>query len=267
MIKKSIHRIFRGLGYQLQAINPKVEKFKSDFFKFTNSDEDFYTTPIGNYYLPNNAPEDVIINAMKNGIYFDQHIIDIANEYIRAGSVVLDIGANLGQMSIYFSKRVGEIGKVYSFDADDYIFRFLQKNLSANNCENAEAIFGAVYNVSDKILHFPKQDFVKYGAYGSYGLNPSSNDGRQVKSIKIDDLNIQGDISFIKIDIQGSDLFALEGAKETILKNKMPIIFEFEQQFQAEFKTSFQDYVDFVDSISYKFHSVVDGINYLIVPR
>jgi hypothetical protein len=40
-------------------------------------------------------------------------------------------------------------------------------------------------------------------------------------------------------------------ATETIKRHRMPIIFEFEQQFQAEFGTSFQDYVDFVNSISY----------------
>jgi Methyltransferase FkbM domain len=76
----------------------------------------------------------------------------------------------------------------------------------------------------------------------------------------------------MKVDIQGSDLFALRGAVETIKRHRMPILFEFEQQFQAEFGTSFQDYVDFVNSISYRFEKVVLvprplSINYLIVPR
>ena len=57
------------------------------------------------------------------------------------------------------------------------------------------------------------------------------------------------------------------GAVETIKRHRMPIIFEFEQQFQAEFGTSFQDYVDFVNSISYRFENTVLNINYLIVPR
>ena len=73
----------------------------------------------------------------------------------------------------------------------------------------------------------------------------------------------------MKMDIQGSDLFALHGAVETIKRHRMPIIFEFYQPFQAEFRTSFQDYVDFVNSISYRFEKVVmeiESINYLIVP-
>jgi hypothetical protein len=74
-------------------------------------------------------------------------------------------------------------------------------------------------------------------------------------------------VSFFKVDVQGSDLFVLRGAVETIARHKMPIIFEFEDQFQDEFETSFADYGAFIDSISYRVHQVVDRINYLIVPR
>ncbi len=56
-------------------------------------------------------------------------------------------------------------------------------------------------------------------------------------------------------------------AKETIMKNRMPIIFEFEQQFQEQFSTTFQDYVDFVAEINYKFVMVFEYTNYLIEPR
>ena len=71
----------------------------------------------------------------------------------------------------------------------------------------------------------------------------------------------------MKVDIQGSDLFALQGAKEIILKNKMPILFEFEQQFQDEFQTSFNDYANFIKEIDYRFEKIIMGINYLIVPN
>ena len=79
-------------------------------------------------------------------------------------------------------------------------------------------------------------------------------------------LQIKEPISFIKVDIQGCDLFALQGAKETILKNKPAIIFEYEEQFQEEFNTTFNDYVEFVKSINYKFVKTYMDINYLVVP-
>jgi FkbM family methyltransferase len=170
-------------------------------------------------------------------------------------------------MSVLFSEMVGDNGIVYSFEADDFVFKILKKNIDANSCKNIVSVFGAVFNESGKELFFPKQDFERFLSYGSYGIDPQANSGRKVKSIRIDDIEFSLPISFMKVDVQGSDLFAMQGAKETIRKHRMPILFEFEQQFQDEFETSFQDYVEFVDSIDYKFSEVVNQINYLITPK
>jgi hypothetical protein len=59
----------------------------------------------------------------------------------------------------------------------------------------------------------------------------------------------------------------LKGAEKTIKKNKMPIIFEYEYSFEGELGLNFQDYVDFVHSINYRFEKVIVGNNYLIVPN
>ena len=47
----------------------------------------------------------------------------------------------------------------------------------------------------------------------------------------------------------------------------MPIIFEYEWVFEQELNLCFQDYVDFVSSINYKFDRVINGQNYLILPK
>ncbi len=71
----------------------------------------------------------------------------------------------------------------------------------------------------------------------------------------------------MKIDVQGGDLFALKGAKETIMRHQMPIIFEYEYLFEEELNLNFQEYVDFVNEINYKFERVINGQNYLILPK
>lgn len=270
-IKNYIKGMIAKTGYVISKRNStKLNDVPNNYefyLKFTQNDINYYETPIGNYYLPNNAPNDIVINSMKMGKYFEEYILDVAERYIVPNTAVLDVGANLGQMSIQFSKLTGLGGEIYSFEADDYIFDFFLKSIEANKCTNIKPIFGAVYNEFNKILHFPKQDFLKFGAYGSYGLNPQSSIGREVKTITIDSLEIKRPISFMKVDVQGSDLFAMQGAEQTIRRNKMPIIFEFEQQFQKDFNTSFQDYVDFVEHISYKFEEVIGDINYLILPK
>jgi FkbM family methyltransferase len=254
------------------AIN-RVEKQPSKSFRTTVGVQErvqLYETPTGRYYLPTDAPQDHVIQCIKIGGIFEPEIIETAKAYIWPGSTVLDVGANFGQMSVFFSRFVGAGGEVHSFEADPFVYELFLKTLAANNCQNVTAHPGAVYDRPNQQLFYPVQDFKRAQAYGSYGIDPKATAGRTVKTLTIDGLNINTPISFMKVDIQGSDLFALRGAVETIKRHRMPILFEFEQQFQAEFGTSFQDYVDFVNSISYRFEKVVmeiESINYLIVPR
>jgi FkbM family methyltransferase len=225
-----------------------------------------YRTPIGTYFLPVDAPDDIVIRRMRAGKIFEEDIVDAVRPYAAIGTVVLDVGANFGQMSLLFSDFVGRAGTVYSFEADEYIHHILQMNISINEKTNIRAIHAAVYDSCGETVFYPEQDFKRFGSYGSYGIDPQASKGRSVRTVTIDSLAIQEAISLIKVDVQGADLHALRGAVRTIAQHKPAIIFEFEEQFQAAFKTSFGDYMDFVAAIGYRVNRVVNEINYLVLP-
>jgi FkbM family methyltransferase len=264
MVKKILRSFLNKFNYDISKLNHGSEKFRK---KSDVKDLNFYDTPTGKYYLPAHLKRDIVANDIKNGNYFEPEVIEVAKSFIKKGTAVLDVGANYGQMSVVFSKIAGDEGKVYAFEAEPIIYNILLKTFDANGCKNVKVIPGAVHNKMGEKLVFPEPDFKRFDSYGSYGIDPNAKNGRKVESITIDSLQISEPISFMKVDIQGSDLFALQGAKDTILKNKMPILFEFEQQLQDEFHTSFDDYVNFVKSINYRFEKIIMGINYLIVPN
>lgn len=262
-MKSIVKWIVHSLGYE-------ITKYKSpDLLKSKISRNlTLHNTATGSYFLPTDAHADNVANAIINNQVFEKEVIELAAKFIKPGTAVLDVGANFGQMSVLFSNLVGDSGTVHAFEADDWIYEILKKNIEANN-KSGKIIphFGAVHNVHGETLLFPEQDFEQFGAYGSYGIDYNAETGRQVKSIAIDELNIEDNISFMKVDIQGGDLQAMQGARKTIEKNKMPIIFEYEYHFEDRFDMCFQDYVDFVQSINYRFHKVVNGHNFLVVPR
>lgn len=260
-MKKIINHIFHNFGFEVSKYH-KPQKSKR------TKNLTFHKTVTGNFYLPTDAYLDIVANTIINNQIFEKEVVDVASKYIKPDTTVLDIGANFGQMSVLFSNIVGEKGKVHSFDADNWVYEILIKNIEANN-KTGEIIphFGAVHNVGGETLIFPEQDFDQFGTYGSYGIDYNAKRGREVKTITIDDLKIEEAISFIKVDIQGGDLLAMQGAVKTIEKNKMPILFEYEYQFEDRFNMCFQDYVDFVQNINYKFHKVINGHNFLIIPR
>jgi len=233
-------------------------------------DLQFFETNTGRWWLPA-APGDAVASTIKSGRIFDAAIVNEAKRHIRPGTVVLDVGANFGQMTVLFAKLVGPNGHVHAFEAEPFVARILQKNLEANGVNEFVTIhLGAVWHSSGLELVFPEPDLKKYGSFGSCGIAPKATGGRLVRSLTIDELNIKGPISFMKVDVQGSDLFALRGARATILQERMPIVFEFERPPLCEdFETSFSDYAEFVASVGYSFVRRIhlDSDNFLICPR
>ncbi len=260
MVKHFLKSLLRFFGVEVSRYRKPLKSVRTKRLTF-------HDTKTGKYYLPTDAHEDIVANAIIRNEVFEQEVIDCARDFVTPHTSVLDVGANFGQMSILFSSMVGSNGKVYSFDADDFVFEILKKNISANGLENIVPVFGAVHNVAGTTLRFPEQDFKERGAYGAYGIDYNATSGREVKTLTIDSLKIKERISFMKIDIQGGDLFAMQGAVKTIRRNKMPIVFEYEALLQDEFRFTFQDYIDFVQKIEYRFDKVISGHNYLILPE
>lgn len=262
MIKEGLQKIVNSLGYKISKFDKNTSLKKS----FKSNALSLFETKTGKYFLPTHAHQDVIAIAIKQDKIFDEPILEIAKKYIKSNTIVLDVGSNFGQMAILMSQFVGNEGYVYAFEADDFVFDILEKNVAENSAK-VKAVFGAVHDKSNETLYFPVQDFEKFGTYGSYGIDYVNGKGRPVKTIKIDDIEFEKPVSFMKIDVHGGDLFALKGAVQTIKKYKMPIIFEYEYSFEDDLNLCFQDYVDFVNEIGYKFSKVSMGQNYLILPK
>src|SRR5260221_5584024 len=128
-MKKLVKRIFHFLGYDIIKRKGISEDHKSVRSKSLT----LYTTATGRYYLPTDAHQDTVANTIKDNLIFDAEIVQVAKKYIKENTAIVDIGANFGQMSILFSEMVGNFGKVYSFEADDFIFDILKKNIQINS--------------------------------------------------------------------------------------------------------------------------------------
>jgi len=228
-----------------------------------------FKTNTGYYYLPLFAVKDQIRNRIINNEITDKLIFDKLKNFIKPDTIILDLGANFGQMSILWSQSKPNV-KVYAFEASNYIFNILKKNIHINSA-NVEAINALVGNESNKEQLIEESLLKEYSTYGTHKINKTQDTNKKkinkIKAIKIDDINFEKRISAMKIDIQGYDLDALKGSKKTILKHKMPIIFEYEEKFEKEFNYTFKDFENFINEINYKIETKIDEINYLIVPK
>src|ERR1044071_5209268 len=73
------------------------------------------------------------------GQYSESEVVTM-RAFLRAGSTVIDVGANLGDLTIPLARAVGETGKVYAIESHPAIFNVLCANLALNGLENVKPI-------------------------------------------------------------------------------------------------------------------------------
>lgn len=172
------------------------------------------------FYLPN-FPVDCIQRIMVlTQNYWDTAALDIINKYLPDEAVILDIGANIGSHSVYWSLE-RNAKKIYSFEPLDYTFEILKRNIELNKLENRVEIFNyGLYNIDSKA----KVSNFNLGNVGNTSFSPNNNGNFELK--KLDSIDIPEKIDLMKIDVEGAEVEVLIGATNTIRKNKPVIVIE-----------------------------------------
>lgn len=139
---------------------------------------------------------------------------------VKAGDVVLDAGANCGHLSIYFSKLVGKAGVVHAFEPDKFNIGRIGKNRQLNEdlADNIKIEELLLWNENKSV------DFYEAGTVGSSAVwIPDADKCVQKEAVRIDDWVVKNNIEkldFIKMDIEGAEIEALDGCEQTIERLK-----------------------------------------------
>ena len=166
---------------------------------------------------------------------------------IKPGSVLYDIGANVGYFSLLASVLVGENGKVFAFEPLPRNIQFLKKHISINKLTNIEVIETAVSSQTG-------QAFFELGASTAMG-HLSDSGGLQVQMVSLDDLVSNGELKppdYIKLDVEGAEYDALRGA-EAVIDKFHPILFLDTHQ-----RSAHQNTIGFLKQKNYRFE-ILDG--------
>lgn len=142
------------------------------------------------------------------------------NKIIKSNDTIVEVGAYLGNHTIYFSKIIG-CKYIHSFEPTEESFKVLQKNIQLNNMANV-----SLYNypVASKIAHMN----VTERDTNNPGANQYNFSDKGIETVTIDSMNFEN-VNFIKIDAEGMEVDVLKGAIETIKKFKPIIMIEIEK--------------------------------------
>lgn len=171
------------------------------------------------------------------GVFEREEIDSVLNSlnFDVSNDTCLDIGANIGNHSIQFSKR---FKKVYSYEPNPVVFQVLKINT-----ENIGNITTYNYGLSDANTR-SYFEFDKSNTGGGHVVEDETNSMIELR--KFDD-EFNESFSFVKIDVEGHELNVLKGMEKEIQKNKPIICFELRDYKEA----SSPKVVDYLKSLGY----------------
>lgn len=192
------------------------------------------------------------ININIHGLFEKEYIVDLNQLLITigadlSGSTAIDIGANIGNHSIEFSKV---FNKVLCFEPNPRTFDILQAN--TKNINNIDTFnWGCGLNAGLLKLN---EDFNNIGG-SSAKISIEGNNCIDISIKPLDRIfDTLSKVGLIKIDVEGMEIEALKGAEKVILEFKPLICFE---QHEQEFKEQFYEteVVDWLRSRGYRIYA------------
>ena len=152
---------------------------------------------------------------------FSESEVDLFRRIIQPGSVVLDIGANIGAHSVALARIVGPGGVVHAFEPQRILFQTLCANLALNSLPNVLPYHTALGSRPGK-AHMPFFDYTSPANFGGVAVD-AFHEGETVAIGVLDRANLPR-CDFAKIDVEGFESEVLLGAADTIDRMR-PILY------------------------------------------
>ena len=155
------------------------------------------------------------------GLFYEMEELDIIIRNYASTGVFVDVGANIGNHSVYIS-RFARPSKIILFEPNEVAISILRTNLLLNQCENIDTSFlGVALAAREARLTGATPDPNNLG-HTCFYEDASGN----VPAIAGDAVLLNEPVEFIKIDVEGMENEILSGLEQTIKRWKPSIFVE-----------------------------------------
>lgn len=153
--------------------------------------------------------------------FTERDFTEVVWAMLHPGDTVLDVGASRGYFTCIFADRVGRRGRVHAFEPWPSACQYLESNVRGNRFRNVTIHGFGLMDWSGEGYIIPRTLRVVPG-----DAPPGS---RQIKVVRLDELaeiRTLNRLDAVKIDIEGAELQALRGMRDTLLRHRPALLLE-----------------------------------------
>jgi len=166
------------------------------------------------------------------GVY-DLPVTEAISRLTDVGDEAIDVGANIGYMSLALARAAGPLGRIHSFEPNPYVIPILRENVRNWKNYHFAPIWIEACAISDRdgygTLHFPTGYRENQG---NVSLAKTTQGNIQVR--KLDSFKF-GDVGIMKIDVEGHERNVLSGAWRLLSKKQIrDVLFEEHESYPAD---------------------------------
>jgi FkbM family methyltransferase len=182
------------------------------------------------------------------------------------GLTVYDVGGDQGLFTLFFADRVGEHGQVVVFEPNPRSCDRIQRNINLNNFSNAQLMpFGLGAEYALMSFSFPAFEPAR-GSASPHIAEQIKNEPRCVTcEIEVQSLDVARaerrlpPPDFIKLDVEGMELAALQGMTQTLKKYRPRLSIEMHGATMEEKAANVQRVVEFLETQRYNIRHLESG--------
>jgi FkbM family methyltransferase len=153
----------------------------------------------------------------------DYHEMAFMEHYLRPGDGFIDVGANIGVYTLLAASLVGETGRVEAFEPGLKVLVRLKENVALNHLSTASIHAAAVGNVQGSIRLTRDLDTMNRVFTGPFEDKGTSKTTVAVPCVRLDDVLPDRVYAMGKMDIEGAEPLALQGAQGMLKAANPPV--------------------------------------------
>ena len=161
-------------------------------------------------------PSDMTFEAWKHPATYRSNDKKFLEQVLKPGGLIVDVGANIGMISIRSAKLAGPSGRVIAIEPNPNIAPFCKENIRLNGLENV-TVFQTALGAQEGFISFHcdrSDDCSHVVESGGVTVPITTLD-------KIMEVEPTREIDLLKIDVEGFEMTVLESAPKSLKRTQM----------------------------------------------